>query len=156
MDLDFKLNDFRFNARVSAIIYNKDKTKVLLFKVEDGRDYFLLPGGRIGINEDSKTAIKREIKEELGFDLEFNLCSIQENFVKKDNLDIMQYCFCYKAIYNEEINNDILKCLDNDGQIFNWINIDDLDSIELLPKSCKNLINNNALSIEHFIEKNIV
>ena len=47
MNIDFKKNNYEFNARVSAIIYNKDKTKVLLFKVEDGRDYFLLPGGRI-------------------------------------------------------------------------------------------------------------
>lgn len=153
MNLDFQKDNFRFNARVSAIIYNKAKTEVLLFKVEDGRDYYLLPGGRIELNEDSKTAIKREIKEELGFDLEFNLCSIQENFIEKDNLDIMQYCFCYKAIYNEDIDKDIIKCLDNNGQTFHWININDLDSIKLLPKSCKNLINKNTLSIEHIIEK---
>ena len=156
MDLDFQKDNFRFNARVSAIIYNKDKTKVLLFKVEDGRDYYLLPGGRIELNEDSKTAIKREIKEELGFDLNFDLCSIQENFVKKDNNDIMQYCFCYKAIYNEDIDKDIIKCLDNDGQTFHWININDLDSIELLPKSCKELIKAKDILMKHIIEKDIV
>lgn len=155
MDLDFKLNDFRFNARVAAIIYNKDKTKVLLFKVEDEIDYYLLPGGRIGINEDSKTAIKREIKEELGFDLNFDLCSIQENFIKKDNNDIMQYCFCYKSIYNQEIDKESFKCLDNDGQTFNWINIDDLDNIKILPESSKELIKTNDILIEHIIEKNI-
>ena len=156
MNLDFQKDNFRFNARVSAIIYNKDKMKVLLFKVEDGRDYYLLPGGRISINEDSKTAIKREIKEELGFDLDFDLCSIQENFVKKDNVDIMQYCFCYKSIYNEEIKNDILKCLDNEGQNFHWINIDDLDNIKLLPKSSKELIKKNNTSIIHIIESETV
>ena len=42
---EFRYN-IRFNAIVSAIIYNKDKTKVLLFKIID-RDYFMLPGGRI-------------------------------------------------------------------------------------------------------------
>jgi len=155
MDLDFKLNDFKFNARVSAIIYNFDKSKVLLFKVEDGRDYFLLPGGRIGLNEDSKTAIKREIKEELEFDLDFELCSIQENFVKKDNNNIMQYCFCYKAIYNQNIDKEIFKCLDNDGQTFHWINIDEINNIKLYPQSCKNLIKNTNLLIEHIIEKDI-
>ncbi len=155
MDLNFNLNDFRFNARVSAIIYNKDKTKVLLFKVEDGRDYFLLPGGRINVNEDSKTAIKREIKEELGFDLNFDLCSVQENFIKKDNIDIMQYCFCYKAIYNDNTDNEIIKCLDNKGQTFQWVKIDDLDNVKLLPMSCKDLIKTNDTLIKHIIEKNI-
>jgi len=153
MDLDFQKDEFRFNARVSAIIYNKDKSKILLFKVEDGRDYYLLPGGRVGINEDSKTAIIREIKEELNFDLDFELCSIQENFVKKDNKDIMQYCFCYKAIYNQEIDKESFKCLDNGGQTFHWINVDELDNIKLLPKTCKNLIKTNDMLIKHIIEK---
>ena len=62
MNLDFEIDNVRFNARASAIIYNKDKTKVLLFKIVD-RDYFMLPGGRIEIYEDSLNAIKREIKE---------------------------------------------------------------------------------------------
>ena len=60
MNLDFEIDNIRFNARASAIIYNKDKTKVLLFKIVD-RDYFMLPGGRIEIYEDSLNAIKREI-----------------------------------------------------------------------------------------------
>ena len=33
MNLDFVRNDFRFNARTSAVIYNKDLSKVLLFFV---------------------------------------------------------------------------------------------------------------------------
>ena len=90
MNLDFEIDNIRFNARVSAIIYNKDKTKVLLFKIVD-RDYFMLPGGRIEIYEDSLNAIKREVKEETGFNLGFELCSIQENFLEKNNQKIMQY-----------------------------------------------------------------
>lgn len=70
MDLNFEIDNIKFNARASAIIYNKDRTKVLLFKIID-RDYFMIPGGRIEIYEDSLNAIKREIKEETGFDLEF-------------------------------------------------------------------------------------
>ena len=49
------------------IIYNKDKTKILVFKIEDGRDYYMLPGGRIEFNESSIDSIKREI---------FPVCSI--------------------------------------------------------------------------------
>ena len=40
MNLDFEIDNTRFNARASAIIYNKDKAKVLLFKIID-RDYFI-------------------------------------------------------------------------------------------------------------------
>ncbi len=51
MNVDFVKDDYRFNARASAIILNEKKDKILLFKVEDGRDYFLLPGGRIELYE---------------------------------------------------------------------------------------------------------
>lgn len=151
MNLDFEIDNTRFNARSSAIIYNKDKTKVLLFKIVD-RDYFMLPGGRIEIYEDSLNAIKREVLEETGFDLEFELCSIQENFLEKDNKKIMQYCFCYKAIYNEDITQEKFICKDNKGQMFYWVNINDLQNYKLLPNSTYELINNSE-NIKHIIEK---
>lgn len=151
MNIDFEKDNYRFNARVSAIIYNSDKTKVLLFKVEDGRDYYMLPGGRIELFEDSKTAIEREINEELGYKLDFSLCSIQENFVIKDSKKIMQYCFCYKAIYNEEIKENIFRCKDNDNQRFYWVDIDELLNYKIYPKSTYELITSN--DIKHYIEK---
>ena len=151
MNLDFEKEDYRFNARASAIIYNTDKTKILLFKVEDGRDYYLLPGGRIEIFEDSRSAIAREIKEELGYELEFDLCSIQENFVIKNNKKIMQYCFCYKAIYNGEIKEDVFKCKDNDGQQFYWVNISEISKCKIYPESTYNLLIDSK--IKHYIEK---
>ena len=151
MNLDFEIDNVRFNARASAIIYNKDKTKVLLFKIID-RDCFMLPGGRIEIYEDSLTAIKREINEETGFNLEFELCSIQENFLQKDDKKIMQYCFCYKSIYNQDITQESFICNDNKGQIFYWVNINDLQNYKLLPNSSYELIKTSK-NIKHTIEK---
>ena len=151
MNLDFEKDNYRFNARASVIIFNTDKTKILLFKVEDGRDYYLLPGGRIEIFEDSKSAIKREVKEELGYELDFDLCSIQENFVIKNNQKIMQYCFCYKAIYDGAIEKDIFKCKDNDGQQFYWVNINELSKYKIYPESTYDLLSDDKIA--HYIEK---
>ena len=151
MNIDFIKDDYRFIARSSAIIFNKDKSKILLFKVDDNRDFYLLPGGRIEYYEDSLTAIKREIKEELGFDIEFSLCSIQENFIVKDNKKITQYCFCYRGVYNGEIKQDKFVCKDNDKQYFYWVDVDKLSSYNLLPKSTFKLLDSNNL--EHFVEK---
>ena len=151
MNIDFEKENHRFNARVSAIILNKDKSKMLLFKVEDGRDYFLLPGGRIEFFENSLTAIKREIMEELGYNLDFSLCSIQENFVVKGNQKITQYCFCYKGIYNGDIDSDRFVCKDNDNQYFYWIDIHQLSNYKIYPESTIKLLNSDTL--EHIIEK---
>ena len=151
MNLDFEKDDFRFNARVSAIIYNKEKDKVLIFKM-DGNDYYMLPGGRIEMFEDSFTAIKREIYEETGFKLDYELSEIQENFVTKDNKKIMQYCFCYKATYNDLIKDEF-KCLDNDSQTFYWISIRDIDNYNIVPKASYTLIKENS-NLKHIIERN--
>lgn len=151
MNVDFVKDDYRFNARVSAIILNEKKDKILLFKVEDGRDYFLLPGGRIKLYEDSLTAIKREVMEKLGYDIDFTLCSIQENFVIKEDIKIMQYSFCYKGIYKGIINTDRFVCKDNDNQYFYWIDIEQLNSYKVYPESTIKLIKSEKL--KHIIEK---
>lgn len=153
MNLDFTNDNYRFNARVSAIIYDKTKTKVLLFKVNDSSDFYMLPGGRIMFDEDSFTAIKREIKEELNFELNYKLCAIQENFINKNNINIMQYCFCYKAIYDGIINDKVFNCLDSDGQVFEWVNIDEIYDYKILPLSNKELIINQTIDIKHIIDK---
>ena len=149
MDIDITKNNQRFNARASAIIYNKDKTKILLFKIK-GRDFYMLPGGRINYFEDSLNAIRREIKEELGFNLNFKFCSIQEVFLRKDGKQIMQYCFCYKGIYEEDIKEEIINSLDDENQSFNWVDINKLNDYNIVPKSNLKLIDEN---IEHLIDK---
>ena len=152
MNVDFVKDDYIFNARASAIILNEKKDKILLFKVEDGRDYFLLPGGKIVLYEDSLTAIKREVMEELGYDIDFTLCSIQENFVIKEDIKIMQYSFCYKGIYKGIINTDRFVCKDNNNQYFYWVDIEQLNSYKVYPESTIKLIRSEKL--KHIIEKN--
>lgn len=155
MNLDFENNNYRFNARTSAIIYDKTKTMVLLYKVNDGRDFYMLPGGRIKLGEDSKIAIDREIKEELDFELNYSLCALQENFIYKNGKNIMQYCFCYKAVYSGSISNELINCKDNENQFFKWINIKEINSYKIYPTSTKELIlKDKDTYIKHIIEKN--
>lgn len=81
-DIKYDRDNFSFAYRVSAIIYNKDKTKILLFYGND-MDYYMLPGGKVNQLEKSEDAIKREIIEELGFNnLKFDLVGISEEIVK--------------------------------------------------------------------------
>ena len=82
MDIKYFNNDFQFIYRVSSIIFNSDKTKILLFYGND-RDFYVLPGGKLHELEDSLSAIRREIDEELGYNnLNFKLISISEEFAK--------------------------------------------------------------------------
>lgn len=146
MDLDIILdNDKRFIARCAAVIYNKDKTKVLMFSF---KDYYMLPGGRIEFNETSLDAIKREIKEETGYDLKFTFQGVQENFLRKDDKDIMQYVFLYESIYDGDTSSFASK--DNESQTFTFIDINKLDEYNIVPHSNVDIIKNHKV---HTVEK---
>ena len=75
----------------------------------------------------------------------------EENFMSRNNEQIMQYCFCYTTIYEGEITENKFKCLDREGQTFYWIDINKLDKIKVLPKLNPQNINNNTIS--HTIQK---
>lgn len=66
MDVSVMTENIKFNYRVATIIKNGDK--ILLHKSKKD-DFFAIPGGRIMIGEDSKTALKREFLEEMGADI---------------------------------------------------------------------------------------
>ncbi|HAW27319.1 MAG TPA: hypothetical protein DCY03_04245, partial [Planctomycetaceae bacterium] len=57
-DICIDLNEYRVNLRVAAIVRREDA--VLLCR-PPGHDWWFLPGGRIKVNEDSLTAVRREL-----------------------------------------------------------------------------------------------
>ena len=57
------------NIRVGAIIIKDDK----ILMVKNNRDdYYYSVGGRIQFGETAEQAVKREVKEELGFEMEID------------------------------------------------------------------------------------
>ncbi len=92
MDIKYQKDNFQFLYRVSALIYNEDESKVLLFNVE-GRDFYLLMGGKIEQLEESIEAVKREVKKELGFEnVDYSFLGVSEEFIFA------------KGFYNQQLN----------------------------------------------------
>ena len=150
-DIKYNKDNFFFIYRVSALIFNKDKTKILLFYGDD-MDYYMLPGGKVHQLEKSKDAIKREIFEELGFkDLEFNLVGISEEIVKDEENDIQQLTLTYKAIYKDEIYDETFKSIESDWINFKWVDIKELNNYKIHPSNIKNMIKNSD-TINHLVE----
>ena len=117
----------RFNARSGAIVFNKDKSKILL---EKQWNMYLFPGGRIDMMEDSQTTIKREIKEELNIDCIPTLKYIVEMQAKEKYHEIGFY---YILTIEENQIKNMTKNADGDG-IFLWIDINELEKYFLIMK----------------------
>ena len=83
-------------ATVGALIVN-DKGEILLVRSYKWGDKYTVPGGHIELGEKSQAAIKREVKEEVGLDVEpVRLLLVQEaifpsEYVKHEHFIFMDY-----------------------------------------------------------------
>lgn len=154
MDIKYKNDKFQFIYRTSAIIYNSDKSRILLFYGDD-REYYMLPGGKVQELEQSKNAIKREIKEELGYDnLEYNLIGVSEEILEDKRLNVHQITLIYESLYNGEISDESFKSIETDWINFKWIKISELKKYKIHPKNIDVMLNNEE-KIKHIIDDRI-
>lgn len=154
-DIKYENKKFKFAYRVSAIIYNSDKTRILLFSGNDS-NFYMLPGGKVKELEESCEAIKREIKEETGFEnLDFELTGISEEIIKNDKDNIQQITFTYETVYNKKIENEEFKSIESDWINFKWVKIDDLSKYKIHPSCVENMLDkDNIKKITHIVEHN--
>ena len=142
-DIRYKENNYQFHYRTSAIIYNKDKTKILLFK-SSNRDFYMLPGGKVNELESSEDAFKREVKEETGLEISIiDFKCFSECVVTDKEMTYQQVEAIYESSYNDEINNDEFNGLEGNWILFKWFNINDLDNVLIEPKEIKDILKNN-------------
>ena len=141
----------RFNARVGTIIYNEDKTKILIENQHDIR--YMFPGGRIDVHEDSKTSIERELLEELNLKPDLNLKYIVEMFIKSPKTKYHEIGFYFVTKINEKEIKNNFKSLDGDSY-FIWVPIKKLDKYNMLAKPIQDKVINNEITdngIEHIV-----
>jgi len=150
--ISYKNDLCKFNFRVALIIYNEDKSKVLL-QTSKGCSFSVLPGGRVEELESSYDAIKREIKEELNISVECELNTTVENFFRLFNMNYHEICYYYVATNIEE--KDVFKkdnFLGVEGEdTFRWVSLEELNQIEFKPKFMKEIIINKNNILKHLI-----
>lgn len=141
-------DDYVINCRATGIIIHNNK---VLFHRNPNEKYYAIMGGRIHIGEDSKTAVLREFKEELGKDFEIikGITTI-ENFFNFRNKKYHELSFLYQLEFKEECDRNIqetLYCKDeNDKKIrYEWLDIDKLENYDIRPKIIIDIIKNNII-----------
>ena len=142
-DVSFMLNNFKFNYRVATIIKHDDK--ILLHKnVND--IFYALPGGRIKIGEDSKTALAREFNEEMNVNINIKkMISVVENFFNYDNKEYHEVMLVYESEFVDSnlYSKDIIKGIEKEGELyFVWKKITELTNLDVRPIIIKKIICN--------------
>ena len=111
-----------------AVITNEGKA--LLIRSRHGGKYYL-PGGGVNTGERIEAALKREVKEETGIDIDVaRFIHFQEDFFYYDPLDeayhgLLFYYLCYPRtlhlLDDDEVN-------DEDAEKPRWVDIEDLQA----------------------------
>ena len=154
-DIKYKNSNYNFVYRVSALIFNKEKTKILLFYGND-TNFYMLPGGKVKELEKSNEAIKREIREEIGWkDLKFDFIGVSEEIVKSNKANIQEITLTYKSIYDGKILDKTFKGIESDWINFEWVKIEEIDKYEIHPTQIKDFIKNEKQT-NHIIEEIIM
>ena len=142
MDLTIDIEDYKLNIRAACII--KHNNKVLLHKT-DSRNHYCLIGGRVEIGENSENTIRREIKEELGKEIDIvGYVSTIENFFTFEGSKYHEYMFVYEAEFKDEKDKLIEDTLCNiegkDYLKYYWVDLKDIDNVDIKPKVIKNIL----------------
>ena len=153
MDLTFKVGENeRFNVRSSAIIRHQDN---YLISKRNDKDYYSILGGRINFGEDSKAAVLREIREELGWDLsDAKLVRIMENFFSySDGTKFHEYLFVYLMNVSEEYfkKGDFIN-LENPNMHMLWYKKEDYLKLNIRPLVIKGVL--ESPDFEHLVVRN--
>lgn len=142
MDLTIDIEDYKLNIRAACII--KHNNKVLLHKT-DSRNHYCLIGGRVEIGENSENTIRREIKEELGKEIDIiGYVSTIENFFTFEGSKYHEYMFVYEAEFKDEKDKLIEDTLCNiegkDYLKYYWVDLKDIDNVDIKPKVIKDIL----------------
>ncbi len=143
-DLHLTVDDITLNIRVGIIF--KYQGKVLIEIRKDRVGNSVIPGGRLKIDELREDALKREIREEMDYELEDNRIFYKdtiETFFDFDGKRYHEIFFVYEYQMDDEIYHELLTKKENqDNHITDYIFVsyDEFDKVDLLPMEVRDII----------------
>lgn len=121
------------NKRVSAIII-KNNQILLIHRIKNDIEYFVLPGGTVEVGEGNEIALIREIKEETNLDIvNYKLLSQVREESKLWYIYRIDEYFGKISLGYPEIGRHNKQ----NQYILEWYNIEDLVNINIIPNKIK-------------------
>ena len=142
MDITIDVDDYKLNVRAAGVMIHNGK---ILVHKNVNSDHYALIGGRVEIGENSANTVKREIKEELGKDVEITgYISTIENFFEIKSSKYHEIMFVHKIEFTNEEDKNIEYTMKNiegkDYLKYEWIDLDKIDEYPLMPSIMKDIL----------------
>ncbi|TDM18202.1 NUDIX hydrolase [Macrococcoides canis] len=149
MDITFTKDNKRFKYRASALII--ENNHILLQNI---KDYWAPPGGKVQMLEDSRIALKREIFEELSTDIaiEQSAIFIEQTYHSQEKSfhELGVYYFCHsKSLWDRGIS--IIGNENGEDMEYRWFSIIEIEKINLQPAVLKDKLLGESKIFEHII-----
>ena len=155
MDICIDVGKYRYNYRVAGLIKKGDEILVHhAFKF----NHVTLPGGRVKSGEESITALKREIQEEIGEETEYiSPVAIVENIFREEGIDYHEILIVHELKFLDE--NAYKRKIypvephKKDKLEFLWYNIqkEKENEYEFLPRKLFDVLKENNNEFVHII-----
>jgi len=154
-DILFHTDDYIFSYRVAGILIMDNH--ILLQKPTNDKGY-AFPGGHVSFGETHEETLKREFKEETGYDIHIKeLKWVGEVFFSWGNKRCQQICLYYSVglntklqSFNTFVGNEHVE--NRDFKIeFHWMPVDELDKIMIYPTNTVDLLKGYNGGVQHFI-----
>jgi ADP-ribose pyrophosphatase YjhB (NUDIX family) len=121
--------------RATAIIIRNGKL-LLIHRQKPGRDYYVLPGGGVNLEESFEEACIREVREETGLDvLALRLVSRYITLEKEENYYFTNVTPAEPVLGGAEAERQSPE----DSYTFLWVEAAQLESLNLLPGAARRI-----------------
>jgi len=146
----------RFQLRAAAVVVHDGF--VLLHRLE-GYKFWALPGGRVEPGEDARSALEREMLEELNEDVECaELLYVVENFFEhaaKPNHEIGLYFRAQLSPVSTLLDKSRTHAGVEDGKRleFRWFLIKQLHDVDLRPSFLGTSLSKPTLDFQHMVQR---
>ena len=149
MDLTIDVGEYKLNIRAAGVIIHNGK---ILVHRNINSDHYALIGGRVEIGENSAETVKREIKEEVGKDVEITgYISTIENFFEMNGTKYHEIMFVHKVEFVDDDDKKIEDTLKNiegkDYLQYEWLELNKIDEYPLLPSAIKSVLKENQFPV---------
>jgi 8-oxo-dGTP diphosphatase len=127
-------------AAVKALIEKDKKILFITQRLKSGKIVYDLPGGKVENNENPYQTLKREVKEEMGIEININK-PIGMFWFHNEKLDMQIICTVFKCSQKTHNINIMSNPADEDILNYYWLEKEEILNSEIIDnKSLKDLL----------------